>query len=280
MNQPLVTIICVCYNHAQFVTEALDSAINQNYKNIELIVIDDGSTDGSGKVIKRWVANHPHTMMLLNGSNLGYCKTFNKALQFAKGEYIIDLAADDMLMPERVEVGLKLFERKGPQCGIVFSDAQYVDAQGNFLRLHSSAHPHDTILQGDVFKEVIERYFICSPTMMIRREVLKVLNGYDEALAFEDFDLWIRASREFHFYYSPEVLVKKRVIDSSLSAKQFTSGNIQRWSTLEVCKKIIVLNRTTEERASLRKRLRYEIWLSLRMGDVKLAVEFGKLFFA
>lgn len=280
MNQPMVTIICVCYNHAQFVAQALDSAINQTYKNIELIVIDDGSTDGTGKIIKRWVANHPHTMMLLNGSNLGYCKTFNKAFQLAKGEYIIDLAADDLLMPERVAEGLTLFESKGPQCGIVFSDAQYIDKDGNFLRLHSRAHPHETIPQGDVYKDLIERYFICSPTMMIRKEVLQFLKGYDESLAFEDFDLWIRASREYQFYYSTNALVQKRIIDSSLSKKQFTKGNKQRESTLEVCKKIKLLNRTEQERAALKKRLWYEIKLSLRMGDVKLATRFGKLLFA
>ena len=64
MSAPLVTVICICYNHARFVKEALDSVVNQTYGNIELIVIDDGSTDGSGKVIKQWIASHPKTTLL------------------------------------------------------------------------------------------------------------------------------------------------------------------------------------------------------------------------
>lgn len=279
MSEPLVSVICVCYNQAAFVKEALDSVVNQTYKNIELIVIDDGSTDGSGKIIKQWVVNHPQTIMLLNGKNIGYCKTFNKALQFAKGEFIIDLAGDDLLLLDCVTEGIALFKSKNASCGIIFSDAQYIDVNGQLLYSHSERYPHETIPQGDIYKDLIQRYFICSPTMMIKAEVLKSLNGYDESLAFEDFDLWIRASRNWHFYYSPEVRVRKRIINSSLSKQQFRKGDLQRWSTLEVCKKIKTLNRTQSENVALRKRLFYEFGLSMRMGDFKLAVEFAKMLF-
>lgn len=279
MSEPLVSVICVCYNQAAFVKEALDSVVSQTYKNIELIVIDDGSTDGSGKIIKQWVVSHPQTMMLLNGKNIGYCKTFNKALQLAKGEFIIDLAGDDLLLPDCVASGLALFESKSAKCGIIFSDAEYINESGSLLYAHSERYPHQTIPQGDIYKDLIQRYFICSPTMMIKVEVLKSLNGYDESLAFEDFDLWIRASRNWHFYYSPEVRVRKRVINSSLSKQQFRKGDLQRWSTLEVCKKIKTLNRTQSENVALRKRLFYEFGLSIRMGDFKLAFEFAKILF-
>jgi glycosyltransferase involved in cell wall biosynthesis len=215
--------------------------------------------------------------MLLNGKNLGYCITFNKAFRLAKGDYIIDLSADDLLLPERIEEGVKLFQSKGLNCGVIFSDARYIDEQGKELHLHSDNFPHNSIPQGEIYKELIKRYFICSPTMMIRKEVLVKLNGYDESLAFEDFDLWIRASRDYEFYYSRNVLVNKRMVNSSLSKKQFTKGDTQRWSTLKVCEKIKSLNRTLEERAALRKRLWYEIRLSLQLRDFALAWQFSKL---
>ena len=277
MIQPIVTVICVCYNHARFVTEALDSVTHQTYPHVELIVIDDGSTDGSGKVIKRWMANHPDATMILNGKNLGYCKTFNKAYQLAKGEFIIDLSGDDLLMPNRIEEGVTILKKAGEDYGATFSDAQYIGEQGNPIRLHSEKFPHDTIPSGDVYKEVIQRYFICSPTIMFRKSVLDSLNGYDESLAFEDFDFWIRASRNFKFIYSPSVLVKKRVLSTSMSAKQFERSNPQRWSTLEVCKKIKELNRTQEEADALRRRLLYEISVSLRAFDFTLAFSFWRL---
>ncbi len=275
--QPLVTVICVCYNHAHYVCEALDSVANQTYSNIELIVIDDGSTDGSGKVIKRWMVNHPEATLILNGKNLGYCKTFNKAYRLSKGELLIDLSADDVLMPDRVEEGVKLFANAGDDVGVIFSDAQYIDEQGNPLRLHSDKFPHKIIPQGDLYKEVIQRYFICSPTMMVRRSVLDALQGYDESLAFEDFDFWIRASRNFKFLYSPAVLVKKREVSTSMSNKQFERASPQRWSTLEVCRKIMKLNKTHDENKALKQRLIYEIGVSLRSFDFTLAYSFWKL---
>jgi glycosyltransferase involved in cell wall biosynthesis len=277
MTPPLVTVICVCYNHARFVIEALDSVIHQTYPHIELIVIDDGSTDGSGKVIKKWMANHPEATLILNGKNIGYCKTFNKAYKISKGEFVIDLAADDLLMPDRIEEGVQILERSGNDYGVTFSDAQYIDEQGNSLRLHSDRYPHASIPGGDVYKDVIQRYFICSPTMMFRKSVLDSLQGYDESLAFEDFDFWIRASRNFKFIYSPKVLVRKRVVATSMSSKQFERSDPQRWSTLEVCKKSKKLNRTYEENSALKRRLFYEVWVSLKSFDFNLAYSFWKL---
>jgi glycosyltransferase involved in cell wall biosynthesis len=277
MSTPLVTIICVCYNQARFVEAALDSVINQTYNDIELIVIDDGSTDGSPKIIKRWIANHPETTLLINATNLGYCKTFNKAYKISKGEYVIDLAADDILLPNRVEVGIKVFMKAGQDYGVTFSDAEHVEEQGTLLRLHSDKYPHHTIPSGDIYKDVIDRYFICSPTMMFRRSVIDHLSGYDELLAFEDFDFWIRASRKFKFIYTPEVLLKKRSVSNSMSKNQFKKSSTQRWSTLRVCQKIKELNVTNEETDALKQRVRYEIKLSLRLLDVRLGVAYFKL---
>lgn len=277
MDKPLVTIICVCYNQARFVEAALDSVIAQTHKPIELIVIDDGSTDGSVKVIKRWMAKHLETTLLINSPPLGYCKTFNKAYKISKGEYIIDLAADDVLLPERVEVGLSALTEAGPDFGVTFSDAEHMDEQGNFLRLHSRKYPHSTIPSGDIYKDVIDKYFICSPTMIFRRSVIKQLNGYDESLAFEDFDFWVRASRKFKFIYTPQVLLRKRSVSNSMSKTQFKRNDAQRESTFKVCQKIKQLNTTIAETEALKRRLRYEIKLSLKLLDIRLAIAYFKL---
>jgi glycosyltransferase involved in cell wall biosynthesis len=277
MNNPRVTVICVCYNHARFVEQALDSVMRQTYPNIELIVIDDGSTDGSGQVINQWAMRHPEVTFLLNASNIGYCKTFNKAWRLAKGKFIIDLAADDVLLPDRVEKGVTILETRGHHYGVTFSDAQYIDENNRVIRLHSHRFPHASIPQGDIYVSLIERYFICPPTLMCRSEVLDRLEGYDESLAFEDFDFWIRSSRQFHYVYTPEVLVQKRELPDSLARKQFKKSGAQRWSTLAVCKKIRLLNQTREENLALKRRLRYETGLSLRLLDFSLAVAFWKL---
>jgi glycosyltransferase involved in cell wall biosynthesis len=277
MNAPLVTVICVCCNHHRFVCQALNSVIHQTYPNIELIVIDDASTDGSVKAIKRWAASYPEITLIMNTKNLGYCKTFNKAFRLAKGEFIIDLAADDVLLPGRVETGVQVLTTAGKEYGVTFSDAEYIDAAGKVLRTHARKFPHATIPQGDVYKHLVERFFICPPSMMVRKAVLDVLQGYDESLAYEDFDFWIRSSRQFKYVYSPKVLVQKRELANSLGVRQFKRNSPQRWSTLAVCKKIKSLNRHPDETAALKKRLHYEIRQSVRLFEFALAREFWRL---
>lgn len=271
---PLVSVICICHNHSAFVTEALNSVVTQTYSHIELIIIDDASTDGSAKVIKQWLANHPQATLLINVENLGYCKTFNKAFALSKGDFIIDLAADDILLPERIATGVQALNQAGPEYGVTFSDALHMDAAGTVLWRHSDKYPQTTIPSGDIYLYLINRYFICSPTMMFKREVLTDMGGYDEALSYEDFDLWIRSARNFKYVYTPQVLVKKRKLKNSLSHAQRTVLSKHGWSTLKVCRKIKLLNRTDDERRALSKRIGYEMKQSLRAINLSLTFHY------
>lgn len=260
---PLVTVICVCYNHARFVTEALDSVISQTYSNIELIVIDDGSTDGSGKVIKKWISNHPEVTMILNGENVGYCKTFNKAWKISKGEFIIDLAADDVLMPERIEKQVHYFLTLDNSYGVTFTDATYIDEEGNYLRDHFqylfNKKLIDHVPQGDVYAHVLATYFIPSPTMMVRALVLETLQGYDESLAYEDFDFWVRSSRLYKYGFLNEKLTKIRRTSKSMSTGWYEKGDLQLLSTYQICRKVQFLNRDDKEWLAWLKRVKYEL---------------------
>jgi glycosyltransferase involved in cell wall biosynthesis len=276
---PLVTIFCLCYNHKKFVAQALHSVFNQTYTNIQVIVLDDGSTDGSVKEIGKQLSNRPDVHFINHTSNMGYCSSLNEVAALAKGEFVIDLSADDILMPTRVEVGVREFFKKGESYGVNFSDAFIINEFGREISVHSQKHPHANIPEGDIYKNLIDRYFICPPTLMFRRSVLAKIGGYDETLAFEDFDFLIRSSREFNYFYTPLPLVKKRILASSMSATQFVRNSPQRWSTYQVCKKIALLNKTIEEQNALKKRLLYECRTSIRLFELPLALKFLQLYF-
>jgi glycosyltransferase involved in cell wall biosynthesis len=276
---PLVTIFCLCYNHEKFVAQALHSVFNQTYTNIQVIVLDDGSTDGSVKEIGKQLSNRPDVHFINHMSNMGYCSSLNEVAALAKGEFVIDLSADDILMPTRVEVGVREFLKKGESYGVNFSDAFIINEFGKEISVHSQKHPHANIPEGDIYKNLIDRYFICPPTLMFRRSVLAKIGGYDETLAFEDFDFLIRSSREFNYFYTPLPLVKKRILASSMSATQFVRNSPQRSSTYQVCKKIAILNKTIEEQNALKKRLLYECRTSVRLFELHLALKFLKLYF-
>jgi hypothetical protein len=108
--------------------------------------------------------------------------------------------------------------------------------------------------------------------------VIQSLGGYDEALSYEDFDFWIRSSRNFRYCYTPEALVKKRVVRNSMSHKQFTLFSAQQRSTYRVCEKIMSLNRTEDEQRVLAKRILYEMRVCLRLIDFPLLVKYMILY--
>lgn len=274
----LVSVICLCHNHKAFVEEALKSVLQQTHTNVQLIVVDDASTDGSQKVISEFISQYPTIQFISLSQNVGSCKAFNIALASANGDFIIDLAADDVLLPERVEKGLDTFKKCGEDYGLQFSDAIIINAEGSKLGLHSDKFPHESIPQGDIYKDLIERYFICSPTMMFRKALIDELGGYDEALSYEDFDLWIRSSRNWKYCYLSEALIKRRVVPGSLSHKQFALRSNHQYSTYLICKKIMYLNRTQKEKKALNRRIKYEMRVNIRLLNWQLVWLYFRLF--
>jgi glycosyltransferase involved in cell wall biosynthesis len=266
-SQPLVSIICLCYNQKKYVGAAIRSALAQTYANIELIVVDDGSTDGSNEEIRNELAGTTVEFIDLP-ENIGNCAAFNKGLARSTGEFIIDLAADDLLLPLRLEIGIQDFDEAGPKAGVHFSDALIIDESaqplGTHYRRNKDGKIEGHVPVGDVYIDLIGKYYICPPTMMSRRAVYESLGGYDEALEYEDFDFWMRSSRDFEYIFNPTPLMKYRKVQGSLGASQRVIRNKHTNSTLKVCQKIAQLNRSIEEDEELRKRCWYEIRQCLR----------------
>jgi glycosyltransferase involved in cell wall biosynthesis len=119
LDNPLVSVICLCFNQANLVEKAIQSVLHQTYDNIELIVIDDASTDKSRSIIEKLSKTHGFQAHF-NPTNLGNCASFNIGFELSKGKYIIDLAADDQLMPPRIIKGVKNLEARGQTYAVVF----------------------------------------------------------------------------------------------------------------------------------------------------------------
>ncbi len=263
MESPLVSIVCLCYNQQRFVREAVMSVVTQSYKNIQLIVVDDASTDSSIKVINDLKNEFPSIETILIKENKGNCAAFNYAFTKAKGAFVIDFAADDVMMPDRIEKQIQHFLTLDPSFGVVFTDAEYINEYGEHLYDHFASLKRKRLLpnipQGDVYADLLQRYFVASPTMMVRTSVMIELNGYDEQLSYEDFDFWIRSSRIYKYSFLNEKLTKIRKSARSMSTMLYRQGDKQLLSTYLVCKKAMTLNRDDLERNGLRKRIEFEI---------------------
>jgi glycosyltransferase involved in cell wall biosynthesis len=281
MEKPLVSVICLCYNHQRFVREAVESVLNQSYDNIQIIIADDASTDNSVQEIKALKKENPIVELLLLPDNLGNCKAFNEALKMARGEFIIDFATDDVMMPNRIERQIGFFKRLDSTVGLVYTDAVYVDESGKFIRNHFEYLFQKELIthipKGDVYRDVLTTYFIPGPTMMIRKEVFAALNGYDETLSYEDFDFWVRSSRIYRYAYLDERLTSIRKLKSSMSTGWYVPGDRQLHSTYLVCKKAQKLNRDADDQQALVVRVRYEFRQSVLSGNHPEALLFYNL---
>lgn len=258
MKNPLVSVICLCYNQSRFVKAALDSIINQSYEAIQLIIVDDGSSDNSKEVIQEWLRNHLDIPFVDNPQNLGSTAAFNKGLALAHGKYIIDLAADDMLIEDRVARQVDFFERQLPTTGVIYSNGQYIGENDQLLHVHFNGAGL-TPFEGNIYEKVIDTYFIPTPTMMMKKEVLDELGGYDESLAYEDFDFWVRSARNWSYAYQPEVLTLIRLVKGSQSQGYWGKTNPGMITTLKICRKILLMNQTEDENKALINRVKYEI---------------------
>lgn len=280
-HKPWVSVICTCYNQAGFVREALQSVVDQAYANVELIVIDNASTDASAVAIRAFRQQFPATRFVQNATNRGLCRAFNQGLALASGTFVIDLAADDVLLPNRIARQVERFQSLPAYYGVVFSNADYIDAEGEFLRRHyatcTSGRAVEQVPSGDVFLAVLTRYFINTPTMMMRRQMLTDLGGYDESLAYEDFDFWVRSARTYRYAYVDEVLTQKRVLPDSMGHQITKPGNTLLESTLRVCQKAYLLCQTPDEFQALAGRIRQFIRKCFYTEQYALAQQFGQL---
>lgn len=281
MSFAKTSIICLCHNHEPYIEEAIDSAFGQDYENIEVIAVDDCSTDKSQDVLAGLTKKYPELLLIWNANNQGNCISFNKALAQSTGDYIIDLAGDDVLAPDRVKVGVEVLEAENDDFGIHYCDHEWIDPSGKTLGYQYERSEDGSLLNpppsGDIYADVLERYFISAPTMMIRRQVLVQLGGYDESLSYEDFDFWIRSSRSWKYKFTDHILVKKRVLQNSLSTKQFRFGSQHDRSTFQVCQKALRLNRSIQEHTALRRRISYERKHAMVSGNLKLAKDYHGL---
>lgn len=283
-KKPLVSIICLCYNHEKYVVESLDSVMNQSYDNIEIILVDDCSQDNSVKEIENWLKKHPKVLFSKNKTNIGNTKTFNSVFQYSKGKYIVDLATDDILFPNTIELQVSSFEKsKNRKLGIVYGNLERIDNENNHIDYFFNVDENLKTIKpqptGDIYKGLLSiENNVCSVSSMVKRDVYETLNCYDTTLYYEDLDFWIRAARQYEFEYIDEILVKKRVLSGSLSDKRFKRFNSKtrkfNQSTYLIILKALNLNQTNDENKAILKFIYHELRVSVKTIDIWLFLKY------
>jgi glycosyltransferase involved in cell wall biosynthesis len=217
---PLVTVIATCFNHERFVTECLESIRAQTYPNIQLIIADDCSTDGSVALIRDWLAETGTVCtLILHQENRGICQIRNETLAHAKGKYVSSVSTDDAWLPHKLSDQVEQMEKLPLTVGVAYGDAARMDADGHQLP-NTFVEQLGTVEQmpeGDLYETLLARNFIPAGATLVRRECYEEVGPWDESLIYEDWDMWLRIARRYEFAVTSRIGVRYRVHEESLS---------------------------------------------------------------
>jgi len=190
IDEPLVSVIVPSYNHEAYIEECILSIVNQTYKNIELIVIDDGSTDCSREILERM--QKQYGFVLIFQENQGVSKTMNKAIrQYSHGKYITGSGSDDFLALEKIEKQVKFLEMN-PDCDMVFGKVYMVDEKSQIIEDLEIFEPFTEPVKYIPFDLLIENNRVPAMSVTMRKDRWEECGGYSENTIIEDFDLWLK----------------------------------------------------------------------------------------
>jgi glycosyltransferase involved in cell wall biosynthesis len=216
MPSPAVSQIVTSHNHERFVEQCLDSIANQTFDDLELVIVDDCSTDGTVERIESWLGNREvNARLVVNARNLGLCASRNVALRHCRGDLVSVVDADDYYEPERIERQYRSWHELESRTAVVFGNSRDVDVHGREIRVAypSGAPP----AEGRIFDRLIAGNFMTTPTVLARRSALEEVGGYDEALFYDDYDMWLRLADRYEFRFVPGVVVNIRVVPNSMT---------------------------------------------------------------
>lgn len=231
MNAPCVSVIVPAYNCVAYIRDAVESVLAQDYPNLEVIVVDDGSTDGTADALTPL----QHRITLLRQPNSGPAAARNRALAIAQGRYIAFLDADDLWLPGKLSAQMAYFAQH-PDTSIVYGRWQrwHGDADG----ASESASPRgddnngtdiDEDASGWIYTDMLLDSMIHSITVVAHRRVFDAIGGFDESLRTgEDYDLWLRATQRFRVAKLSRPLALYRIHAASTTAAERRENNEYR----------------------------------------------------
>lgn len=192
---PLVSVLISSYNHADFIEASIRSVYAQSYPNIELLVVDDGSRDGSVELIQQLQAELGFDFVAQ--TNKGLCTTLNEMIVRSKGRYIAPLGSDDVMLPERFSLQIPFMEQH-PETGICAGGIVLIDGDGNPLPDKKQRHrPARRLDFDDLFMD--RKPGPPAPTLLFRREALEKVGGFDPTIRIEDYFVELRIARAGYF---------------------------------------------------------------------------------
>lgn len=214
-NTPLLSIIIPCYNHEHYVQDCIQSIINQDYKNIELIIIDDGSQDNSVEKIKAMSVlckNRFVRFEFRHRPNKGLCATLNEGLAWCQGKYVSMIASDDIMLPHKSSVQINYLENN-PDITSVSANIKFINHNNQIIGKTNLPQKEYT------FDETLIHNHLLAPSQTHTLSAVLAVGGFDEGIMIEDWYLWLKLLDNQHrVVFLEDVLVQYRKHDDNMSS--------------------------------------------------------------
>jgi glycosyltransferase involved in cell wall biosynthesis len=206
-QDPIVSVIIPCYNGEAFLKETIESALAQSYQRVEVIVVDDGSTDGSAEIAQAYPIRY------IRQPNRGLTASRNLGIRESSGSYVVFLDADDRLMPGAIETGLRVLAQH-PECAMTVGDHLFVSADGSYL-----ASSGKTCLLSSHYEALLKSNFIeMISSVLFRRSIFDEVGGFNTELRVaEDYELYLRIARDHAICCHPAVVAEYRLHHKNVS---------------------------------------------------------------
>ena len=214
-EKPTVSVVIPTYCRAHLLGRAIQSVLNQTYQDLEIIIVDDGSSDNTDEVVKS--LKDERIRYIRHEKNKGATAARNTGIKAARGEYIAFQDSDDEWLPQKLEKQMKVFETVSPKVGVVYT---------GFVRIENDKKeyiPYSWVAQkeGDIHKELLKGSFITTPSIVVRKECFKKAGMFDEHLPrLQDWELVLRLSKYYDFKFIEEPLLTSPFTSDSLSASE------------------------------------------------------------
>jgi glycosyltransferase involved in cell wall biosynthesis len=267
MRLPLVTIGAINYNNASYVLETLNSISAQTYSQIELIVVDDASTDNSLLKIREWLS---HCMipykLIVHAQNEGVHKAYESVIKNASGEFISFIATDDLFEPGKIQQQVEAFQQLDESYGVVYGDVVEINEQSKviskpYFQLHQLKNKDWQLLKGDVFTQVTKEFLIYVQTTLIRTSLLRDFSFKYKALS-EDWQFILYLARNTRFFGIDNVVVRYRRHALSISAQNRRREKYYLWCQSNVLMFLEAYNfpgNAKQEKRVIAKRIQFDL---------------------
>jgi glycosyltransferase involved in cell wall biosynthesis len=227
---PLVTIGVLSYNYSKYVIAALNSLLAQTYSNIEIIIIDDKSVENTPDLIDQWIKEkNVKCTFIKNTENIGITRVSNKIVGLSKGKYISLFAIDDIMLPRKIELQVKLLEEAGEEYGLCYANVERMDEDGQPLGLYVPKNEF-VAQEGYILKSfVTDELSFSTPGCLIRTSVYKKAGMYDERVLYEDYNFFLRVFALFKAKYCDYPCLIYRTRSTSPIYEEWTKNNRERY---------------------------------------------------